>query len=796
MVRASVYAQQSWLGPCSGPAKARHDRVSKGYKTMKAQDLSRACCTRLLFLLMVAATSAFCVRNPELAKKEYVREGDRHFEERRYPEAAIEYRNAVKLDGKFAEARRKLAKAYARSNEPGNALQEYVRAADLLPDDASAQLDAARALLLTGQFEDARTRAEKVLETDPKNVDALVLRASASAGLKDFEGAISIIDEAITLDPSRAGSFIDLATLQAVQGKSKEAEAAFKQAIAVDPKSITAHLALANFQWMTGRREDAERSIREAIEIGRNDLHANLALANFLRATGRAAEAEAPLKVVVALSDNLNARLALADYYIAQQRPNEARLILEELAEKKEAVAAAKARLAAIDYQNGRRDQAYATLDEILEREPHNVQVHVVRGGWLLAEKRFDEALAQAQNAVRANAQSADAYSLLGSVYVAKGNPEEALKAFTEVLQRNPKALGAQIALAELNLALAHADAAVQFAEQAVRNQPLNGTARLVLAKALLAAGNTARAKTELAPVVEAAPKAASVHTLTGQIAARERDYAAAERSFQTAVELDGMSVDAMAGLVQSYLSRKQVAEAERRVEEQLTKVPDNPRLLVLAGRTFAIGGNLQRSEAVLKKAVEVDPSHLEAYHVLGQIYVRQNKLDDARREYERLASRRPDNVATQTMIAMILQTQAKLPEAKQVYEKILAIDPRAAVAANNLAYMHAENGTNLDVALNLAQTAKSVLPENPDVDDTLGWVMYKREMATLAIEPLERSARKNPANPMYQYHLGLAYFKTGDKIRARTAFEKALKLNPNFEGSADARKMLVAIGD
>ena len=52
-----------------------------------------------------------------------------------YAEAIIEYRNARALDPTSGEARMKLAEAFMQAGDFGNALQEFVRAADLLPDD-------------------------------------------------------------------------------------------------------------------------------------------------------------------------------------------------------------------------------------------------------------------------------------------------------------------------------------------------------------------------------------------------------------------------------------------------------------------------------------------------------------------------------------------------------------------------------------------------------------------------------------------------------------------------------------
>jgi Flp pilus assembly protein TadD len=142
-------------------------------------------------------------------------------------------------------------------------------------------------------------------------------------------------------------------------------------------------------------------------------------------------------------------------------------------------------------------------------------------------------------------------------------------------------------------------------------------------------------------------------------------------------------------------------------------------------------------------------------------------------------------------MAAMILQVQNRSEEARVRYQKILELDSNAAVAANNLAYMDAESNTDLNVALQLAQTAKARLPDDPDVSDTLGWVYVRKGLGALGAPHLEYSVGKDPKNPLYQYHLGLAYAGAGNKVKARATLEQALKLNGNFGGAADARKAL-----
>src|SRR6476659_3360385 len=106
-------------------------------------------------LLAAVALGIACSGNPERKKQSYVESGDAYRKQGNLAAAVIEYRNAVQIDARFGEARAKLAEAYLRLGDGGNALREYVRAADLLPDDADVQLAAGSLLLATGQTNEA-----------------------------------------------------------------------------------------------------------------------------------------------------------------------------------------------------------------------------------------------------------------------------------------------------------------------------------------------------------------------------------------------------------------------------------------------------------------------------------------------------------------------------------------------------------------------------------------------------------------------------------------------------------------
>jgi tetratricopeptide (TPR) repeat protein len=214
----------------------------------------------------------------------------------------------------------------------------------------------------------------------------------------------------------------------------------------------------------------------------------------------------------------------------------------------------------------------------------------------------------------------------------------------------------------------------------------------------------------------------------------------------------------------------------------------------LLAARTYASVGDLTAAERALKRALELNPNSLQAYDGLARVYALQKRLPEASAEFDKLAARQPKAAGPQTLAGMLLELQHKPDEAKTRYLRALEIDPNAGVAANNLAWLYANGDGNLDVALKLAQTAKAQIPSSHEVDDTLGWVYYKKGLSTLAIAAFKQSTAAAPNNATYLYHLGLAYAQNGEKPRARETLERALRVGGAFDGADDARRVLRSV--
>lgn len=753
--------------------------------------------TRVHIAVLVAAlttAAAGCGNEPQQIKARALRNADGYLKDGKLAEAILEYRNAVQADPQDGDARVQLADAYLKHGEPGAAVQEYVRAADLLPQRVDIQRRAGNLLLVAGRFDDARLRADKALAVAPQDVDAQILLANSLAGLKRFDDAITEIEEAIKIAPERGSTYTNLGAFETGRGRMEAAERAFKKAAELDPNSAPAHLALANFYWLREKWPETESELRQTLALDGENVLAHRALATYAFMQNRPADAEQHLKKVREITKSETAALALADFYVARRDPQSARSVLESLSINGRLPADAAISLAALDHAAGRKSEAHARLDQVLGMNQSNVRALIAKSELLLSEGRSEEALSPIKIAVHSHPESAAAFATLARIETARRNSEAAIAAYTEVVRLNPRATGARVALARLHLATNRQSESVGFAQEAVKGSPQNAEARLTLVRGLLLTGEIERAERELAPLLGAFPKSSVVRVQHGILLARKKDLAGARRAFEEALSLDPESVEAVGGLVSTDIASRQPDAARARVATYLTRKDVTPPALMLAARTYSMTGDPATAEQLLRRLIQVHPSYVPGYAALGQLYMRQRRLDAAIAEFDAMAAREPKPVAPLTLIAVILQAQGKPSEARARYERALQIDPGAPVAANNLAWMLAESGNSLDRALQLAQAAARALPDAPEVNDTLGFVYYKRNLLPQAIQAFRASIAKDESNAEYHYHLGLALAKNGDGAGAARHLERALMLHPNFPGAADAQAVLKSV--
>lgn len=749
-------------------------------------------------LLKVAALAVLCMLtwvagcggSPEARRKKFFASGNAYLEKGQLKEAIIEFRNAVEADPKFADGYARLAETYGRLGDGSNALGAYVRAADLMPDALDIQLSAGRYLLASGRFDDALSRADAVIARDPQNVSAHVLRGNALGGLNDLDASLAALEEAIRLDPNRGSSYTQLGVLELARGRREQARAALQKAVELDPKWIGGYLALANQLWASGEYAEAERSLQRALEIEPSNETANRAMAALAIATNRAADAERFLKAIAGDRARPSGTLALADYYMRAGRAPEAIAQLEALMRQDGTVPGAKLRLVQALTAAGQQARAATLLEEVLAADKGDAEAWLLKAQMLHVAGHRDEALDTARRAIEVGAGSAPAHFFVGQLYAARGDVNAARRAFMEVLRLNPRAAAAQVELSRLQLAAGLTDASTQTARDAARNEPQNLAARLTLVRSLLASKDVAGAQRELTALRASHGSDASVQVLSGILAAQTGDGRSARATLEGVLRTQPANLEALAALVSLDVAGGNPSAARARLDDRLKSGSSAP-LLLLSARVAGSMGDVVASERFLRDAIAMDATFLPAYSALGQLYVTQRRLGDAREEFDALASRDSHPVAALTMSGMILQAQGDIDGAVNRYERAVALDSAAAVASNNLAWIQAERGRDLDGALQLAQAAAKARPDTPEIVDTLGWIYYKKNLPEQALPLLRQNVDRAPLHPVYRYRLGLAQLQSGNEEDGRRTLERALALGADGAIAEDIRRTL-----
>jgi tetratricopeptide (TPR) repeat protein len=179
----------------------------------------------------------------------------------------------------------------------------------------------------------------------------------------------------------------------------------------------------------------------------------------------------------------------------------------------------------------------------------------------------------------------------------------------------------------------------------------------------------------------------------------------------------------------------------------------------------------------------------------MGDVYRRKGDLQNAIICLQKAKDVLPESTLVLSELAVTLDQSQRWTEAKQVYEAALKIEPNNAIDLNNLAFLEAEHGGDLNHAQTLAQRAKQFLPNRPEVADTLGWIYLKRNLSENAMDVFQELVRTNPHASTFQYHLCQAYQQKGDKPSALRACTAALKENPPVQEAKDIRDLMGRLG-
>ncbi|MDZ4686309.1 MAG: tetratricopeptide repeat protein [Planctomycetaceae bacterium] len=632
------------------------------------------------------------------------------------------------------------------------ALEQYFKAVELDPEAVEVYRSLVPLAIELDRAEEAIRYAIKAAELDPDDYELQLRIGAQFAAQQDFASGLKYLEQALKsskLDkesPTFVMLNIELGKLYQVTGQPQKAadayavvfdaiknpqkyELDFRARSALLSNAQTSYERIGQVLMAGGRLELAWEAFEAAAKANR----ASAGNLTFYRAR------------IHLLSDKAEEALAELQKYFDEQRQSKGREAYQLLAD--------------ILKKLNRSDELVGRLEALAEKDPRNNQLQYAYADTLMEAGELERAK-RVYEAVLSGGGDAPGFLGLAGVLRRMKRADELL----DVLGRGLSKLGQEgLDQFDTELKAVVADAA--------------------LVDALLAAG---RAQSKAEPPQLSFEEA----YLLAKVGAELKRFEDASEFFKLAVALDmDRRVLAYRDWVGMLMEADRFAEAADVYAEAIKiKLPPELKAQFLLGLTQAreYAGQTEAALEAIAEARREFP-HVPLFEFYeGWVYYHSRQFDEAIKRFQQiLETHAGSNDANlkkvirqcQFSLSAIYVQQGEIRKGEEILEVVFKEEPENPSVNNDLGYLYADQGKNLEQAEVMIRKAVKSEPENAAYLDSLGWVLFKLGKTKEAIEPLEKAtAIPSGGDGTIWEHLGDCYHKLSQLDKAVSAWEKGLE--------------------
>jgi len=269
-----------------------------------------------------------------------------------------------------------------------------------------------------------------------------------------------------------------------------------------------------------------------------------------------------------------------------------------------------------------------------------------------------------------------------------------------------------------------------------------------------------------------------------GVVCREQNDTAGAVAAYKEMISLGGeYALRGYDNEVEAYRDGHQWKDAVNAAAEAAKALPDERGVQLMYAFQLADTGQPDQGLALAKAQLKGNadapkPEDRETLIALSNIDVRLHRSAEAHAYLDKadaLSSRPEDKLYIDLLRATIYDHDKQFDQAEAEYRKALVIDPSNAIVLNDLGYMFADRGVNLQEALKMIQKAVDLDPQNGAYLDSLGWVYFKLGQYGPAEENLHKAIERTSTDASIHDHLGEVYEKTGRLQLAVSQWERSM---------------------
>lgn len=339
-----------------------------------------------------------------------------------------------------------------------------------------------------------------------------------------------------------------------------------------------------------------------------------------------------------------------------------------------------------------------------------------------------------------------------------------------------------------------------------VRTHPGARNVRLMLASYLSDHGDFDGALEEVRSMALLAPEDFELIYIQAQINYRAGRLDQADAFLQQFVGVQSQRQEAVApgasdageALADARLLRAAIAEDQGRLEDAIIELGriDDPAMRFPArlrqASLRARQGNLDEALAMLQSIEPMDEDErMQQAMLAAQLLRSAGRYEDVVTLLRQVDEELQDSADIKYELAMALEPLDRIGEMEHLLREVIELDPSYAHAYNALGYTFAERNIRLDEARELIERAHELLPDNPYILDSMGWVRYRQGDLLDALTYLQRAYAQSQ-DVEISVHLGEVLWALGRRGEARSMWRAAAAKDP---GNALLQETLQRLG-
>jgi len=640
------------------------------------------------------------------------------------------------------EARMLLVQSMLESRTAPDAIPVIGEILEREPGNIAALVLRIQAYQATGRNEDALVDIEQVLELEPNNGAVMVPRVTALIATEQIDEAEKAIEDArerindAEVDPSFVAMLCVASGLFAHEkGDSEVAEAQYEECLEQFPLNPFVVQEAANFYGMTGRQEQAIEILEKALEQSGSSAF-RMALAERMRMMGETEEQERLLRAEAEERPSINSWFRLADFYVGREEFDEALEAFEHaLARTSDPPESLLFAYADTLVQAEQFDKARSIVMEFEESALRDLII----GRILLGQGDPAGALVSFEAGILLWPNNPAGRFLAGQAAERIGDFDRALSEYRESMRANPARSSAALELAELYSLRGRHSEAIDATKRHMQSNPGDTHGLIVTIRVAHRArryGIASETLERLSKMPEHAGTAVAERALLLAESGPDGATPAVKAVEASDVDLtDPVNAAALRVLLTYLAELGEHEKAAKRIDSALSAHPEAAVFHELNGRVLSAAGTPpEKAREAFDRALELNPKHAEALIGLAELSAQAGEVDVALTLYDRAADLDSKDPAAALAAVSLVVGADRTADAQERFEAVLATHPREADAAIGLARILAERW-EFEASLGYARWAEWL--RAPEAEETLAW-----------IEGLRAQRRKTGAAP------------------------------------------------